>query len=120
MKTLLLVSALALAAASQAEAAPNRESGFYQGSWTCTVAHAPQMKLFMTARGSLARAAVRQYPYYGQTNYDSFFRVSRTASTVSFRGTKGFISLRATARDGVMQGTARIGTAIMLLTCARG
>ena len=63
----------------------------------------------------MARAAVRQYPYYGQTIYDSFFRTSRTASTVSFRGTKGFISLRATAHDGVMQGSARINTAIVYI-----
>lgn len=118
MKNLLIVAALALAACSGAQAAP-RANGFFQGSWTCTVAHAPQTKLFMDVSGKLARAAVRQYPYYGQTIYDPFFRSSRAASTVSFSGASGFISLRVSARDGVMQGSARIKTAIMLLTCVR-
>ena len=121
MKKLFVVAALALAAGSRAEAAaPHRGEAFYQGNWTCTVAHAPKMKLFMQIKGGTARAAVREYPFYGQTTYDSFVRSARTATTVSFRGVNGFISLRATARDGVMQGSARIKTAIMLLSCVRG
>ena len=119
MKKFLLASALALAAAAQAQAAPAYVyNDFARGSWTCTVAHAPNMKLFLEVRGGFARAAVRQYPYYGKTEYNTLRRLSYSFTAATFRGPSGFLSLRASS-PGVMKGAGRIGTSIMLLTCAR-
>jgi hypothetical protein len=123
MKKLILASVLALAAAGQAEAAPTSHfSGWYQGSWTCTIAHADKLKLFMTLGVNSGRAAVREYPYYGQTVYNQMIRTAPGFSSVSFRtirGQRGFITLRRGSTPGVMTGSGRIGTTIMLLTCAK-
>jgi len=121
MKKLIAAAIVALAA-TQANAAPisHAATGWYQGSWTCTVAHAPKLKLFMTLSTHFARAAVREYPYYGKTEYTLLFRSGAPSFTqVSFRGTQGFLSLRRSS-PGVITGSGRIGTTLMLLTCARG
>lgn len=122
MKMLVAASALALAAvASQASAAPlyTPTTGWYQGSYTCTIASAPKLKLFMTLNGRFARAAVREYPYYGQTQYTRLIRISSPSFTnVTFRGLNAFLSLRRSS-PGVLTGSGRIGTTLMLLTCAK-
>ena len=122
MKKLVLATVLALAATAQAEAAPIFRPGFadwYQGSWTCTIAHAPNMKLFMTLGSHLGKAAVRQYPYYGKTEYTQLRRAGFPRFSVAFSGRGAFLSLRRGSTPGVMTGTGRIGTTIMLLTCAK-
>ena len=123
MKMLVAASTLFLAAAaSQASAAPltTPSLGLYNGSYSCTIAGAPKLKLFMTLNGRFARAAVREYPYYGQTQYRTLFRVSGPSFTnVTYRGANAFLSLRR-AQPGVLTGSGRIGTTIMLLTCAQG
>ena len=124
MKKLILASALALAAATQAEAAPiytpNSPYNWYQGSFTCTIAHAPKLKLFLKLSPHFARAAVREYPYYGQTEYKTLIRSGGVSfNAISFRGPSGFLSLRRST-PGVLTGAGRIGTTLMLLTCVRG
>lgn len=122
MKKLLIAAVGAIAAAAQADAAPiSREgvSDWYQGSWTCTIAHASNMKLFMTLGHHAGRAAVRQYPYYGKTEYTQLRRSGSPRFNVSFSGRGAFLSLRRGSTPGVMTGSGRIGTTIMLLTCAK-
>ena len=121
MKMLVAATTLLLAAASQASAAPlsTPSLGLYNGSYTCTIASAPKLKLFMTLNGRFARAAVREYPYYGQTQYTTLIRVSGPSLTnVTFRGHNAFLSLRRSS-PGVLTGSGRIGTTLMLLTCAK-
>lgn len=120
MRKLLAVAALAVAAGSQAHASQRPLDAFYQGSFTCTVANATKLKLFLTVNGPQARAALRQYPYYGETKFERLSRTQAGFSNVSFRGPTGFITLRATGRTGVLQGTARIRHSRLLLTCVRG
>jgi hypothetical protein len=125
MKKLIIAGIVAIAAANQADAAPIFRPGptaWYQGTWTCTIAHASNMKLFMTLGANSGRAAVREYPYYGQTVYNQMIRTVPGFSSVSFRtirGQRGFITLRRGSTPGVMTGSGRIGTTIMLLTCAK-
>ena len=120
MKKLILATVLALAAAGQAEARPvSPLGGWYQGSWTCTIAHASNMKLFMTLGMHSGRAAVRQYPYYGKTEYTQLRRSGFPHVNVTFRGNGAFLSLRRSTTPGVMTGSGRIGTTIMLLTCSK-
>jgi hypothetical protein len=120
MKKLIIAAVLALAAA-QAEARPvSPLTGWYQGSWTCTIAHSPKQKLFMTLGSRSARAAVREYPYYGQTEYKTLRLASgRSLSRVSFMGRNGRLSLIRSATPGVLTGSGRIGTTLMLLTCSK-
>ena len=120
MKKIILATVLALAAAGQADARPvSPLTGWYQGSWTCTIAHSPKQKLFMTLGAHSGRAAVREYPYYGQTEYKTLVRTGGMRfGAVNFRG-QGFLSLRRSATPGVMTGSGRIGTTIMLLTCSK-
>ncbi len=125
MKKLIIASVLALAAAGQADAAPIAVlSGWYQGSWTCTIADSDKLKLFMTLGVNSGRAAVREYPYYGKTTYNPMIRLGRPGlGTVQFRtiaGQRGFITLRRGSTPGVLTGSGRIGTTIMLLTCSKG
>src|SRR5512139_776752 len=98
MKTLIAasVSALLLAAAGQAAAAPQyTPTGWYQGTYSCTIAHAPKTKLFVTLSSHTARAAVREYPYYGKTEYKTLVRTGGVSlRQVNFRGPSGFLSLR--------------------------
>lgn len=123
MKTLIAasVSALVLAAAGQAAAAPYyTPTGWYQGTYTCTIAHAPKTKLFVTLSAHTARAAVREYPYYGKTEYKTLARAGGVSlRQVNFRGSSGFLSLRR-GQQGVLTGNGRIGTTLMLLTCVKG
>jgi hypothetical protein len=123
MKTLIAasVSALVLAAAGQAAAAPHfTPTGWYKGTYTCTIAHAPKTKLFVTLSAHTARAAVREYPYYGKTEYKTLIRIGGGSFTsVNFRGQSGYLSLRR-GQQGVLRGTGRIGTTLMLLTCVKG
>ena len=119
MKKLIIASVIALAAAGQAEARPSALTGWYQGSWTCTIAHSPKQKLFMTLGSYTGRAAVREYPYYGKTEYKTLVRTGGMSfTTVNFRG-QGFLSLRRSSTQGVLTGSGRIGTTIMLLTCSK-
>ena len=122
MKTIIAasVSALLLAAAGQAAAGPRPDlTGWYQGSYTCTIAQAPKTKLFMTLAAHTARAAVREYPYYGKTEYKTLVRAGGVSMRqINFRGSSGFLSLRR-GQPGVLFGTGRIGTTVMQLTCAK-
>lgn len=123
MKTLIAasVSTLLLAAVSgQAGAAPRPvPTDWYQGTYACTIAQAPKTKLFMTLTAHTARAAVREYPYYGKTDYKTLVRVGGVSvHQITFRGQSGFLSLRR-SQPGVLTGTGRIGTTLMLLTCAK-
>jgi hypothetical protein len=123
MKRLLIVSAFAAAAAVcavDAQAAPLGGTGWYQGNYTCTIAHHSQSKLFIQIGRVSARAAVRQYPYYGQATYSSLRRAGFTFSSVSFRGRVASVSLRRGARHGVLTGTGRINGRFVVLTCVRG
>jgi hypothetical protein len=122
MKKLIIAAIVAIAAAGQAEAAPIFRPApglWYQGSWTCTIAHASNMKLFMTLGMHAGRAAVRQYPYYGKTEYTQLRRIGFGRFTaVTFMGRNASLSLRRSS-EGVMTGSGRIGTTIMLLTCSK-
>jgi hypothetical protein len=120
MKMLMSAAALLLAAAGSAQAAPAyTPTGWYEGSWACTIANSTNQKLFMTLGGRSARAAVRDYPYYGKTEFKTLFRTGGFYSTVSFRGASGFLSLRRVS-PGAITGTGRIGRVLMQLTCSRG
>jgi hypothetical protein len=120
MKKLMLAAVLALGATAQAEAAPHfTPTYWFTGSWTCTIAQAPNTKLFMTLSSFSARAAVREYPYYGKTEFKLLSRGPLPSFTsVAFRGSAGYLSLRR-GRPGVLTGSGRIGTTAMQLTCSR-
>ena len=123
MKKLIIAAIVAVAAANHADAAPIFRPGptaWYQGTWTCTIAHSPKLKLFMTLSTYTGRAAVREYPYYGKTEYKTLFRAGGVSFTnVNFRGQGGFLSLRRSSTQGVLTGSGRLGTTLMLLTCSK-
>jgi hypothetical protein len=120
MKKLIIAAVVAIAAAGQADARPvSALNGWYQGSWTCTIANSPKQKLFMTLSANGGRAAVREYPYYGQTQYKQLVRGSRfSVGQVSFHG-QGRLTFRQGSTPGVMTGSGRIGFQHMFLTCAK-
>ncbi len=123
MKMLAAASTLLLAAAaaSQPSAAPVTmpTTGWFQGSYACTIAGSPKQKLFVTLSTRSARAAVRDYPYYGQTEFKTLLRIGApNLTTVNYRGPSGFLSLHRST-PGVLTGTGRIGRTFMQLTCAK-
>jgi hypothetical protein len=121
MKKLIIAAVVAIAAAGQADARPTSPfSGWYQGSWTCTIANSPQQKLFMTLTANGGRAAVRAYPYYGKAEYTQISRISGVRPiVVTFVGRGMSLSLRRSSTEGVMTGSARTTYRNMQLTCSK-
>jgi hypothetical protein len=123
MKRLILAAALALTAMAQAEAAPIVRPApgiWYQGTWTCTIAQADNQKLFMTLSLHTGRAAVRGYPYYGKVEYTQLRRAGGIRPTVAaFVGHGMSLSLRRSATEGVMTGSARTTYRNLQLTCSK-
>jgi hypothetical protein len=123
MHRLILVTAVALLAGSAANAAapaPGHDlrKDAFQGSWACTIAQKPQTKLFLEIKGHV-RAAFRDFPYYGQTNYLSYRVAKLTRGEIILRGVEAVIDLHR-EKDGVLVGVARTKQGALRLQCARG
>ena len=120
MKKLIIATVIALAASSQAEARPvPAHLAWYQGSWTCTIANQSNKKVFMTLGANGGRVAVREYPYYGKTQYQQVVRSGRfSVGQVSFHG-QARLTFRQGSTPGVMTGSGRVGFSMMFLTCAK-
>jgi opacity protein-like surface antigen len=123
MKKLILAAVLAVAATAQADAAPvirPAPTQWYQGSWTCTIANFDKQKLFMTLDLRTGRAAVRGYPYYGKVEYTQLRLAGGFRPVVVvFTGRGMSLSLRRSATEGVMTGSARLTYRNLQLTCAK-
>jgi hypothetical protein len=120
MKKLIIAAVVAIAAAGQADARPTSPlNGWYQGSWTCTIANSPQQKLFMTLTANGGRAAVRAYPYYGKAEYTQITRFGGRLASVNLIGRGMTLSLRRSSTEGVMTGAARTTYRNLQLTCSK-
>lgn len=74
----------------------------------------------MTLSPTVARAAVREYPYHGKPEYQTLTRFGDAYfSHVKFMGPTGFLELVRSSSPDVVTGKGRIGFTLINFTCAR-